>query len=114
MDLSGYYRQRAFQQPFFRTTEVVGIQSVAWAFLFGPLFFWKKRARAEALLLALAMAPILNIDHSGSRYSVTLSGLAYLTPLVWIGFAAFAPVSLIMAYRRKRWVEIAWAQRGTN
>src|SRR5207253_1241448 len=99
-------RQWTFEEPFFKTTEVVGIQSVIWAFLFGPFFFWKKRARAEALLLALATTPILDIDYSGSKYSVTLSGLAYLTPLVWIGFAAFAPVLLIMAYRRKKWPQI--------
>jgi hypothetical protein len=114
MDFSDYYRQRTFQEPFFKVTEVVGIQAVVWAFLFGPFFFWKKRARAEALLLALAMAPILDIGYSGSRYSVTLSGLAYLTPLVWIGFAAFAPLLLNMAFRRKRWVEIGGAQRGPN
>jgi hypothetical protein len=112
IDISVYRRQRTFEEPFFKTTEAIGIQAVGWAFLFGPFFFWKKRARAEALLLALATTPILDIDYSGPKYSVTLSGLAYLTPLVWIGFAVFAPVLLIMAYRRKRWLEIGGTPAG--
>jgi len=105
VDFSVYSRQRIFQEPFFKTTEVVGLQSMIWAFLFGPVFFWKKRARAEALLFVLAIAPSLSIDHSGSRYGVTLSGVEFLSPLMWTAFAAFAPVLLAAAYRRKRWIE---------
>jgi hypothetical protein len=114
MNLSAYYRLRTFKEPFFKDSEVVGIQSVAWALLFGPFFFWRKGAHIEAILLVLAMTPLMNIEHSDSQYSVILSGPAYLTWLVWIGFAAFAPVLLTLAYQRKRWVEIAGASRSTK
>jgi len=106
IDLSIYSRPRVFQEPFFKITEVVGIQSVLWAFIFGPFFYWKKGARAETMLMVLAAAPLLQVSQTGAKFSMSLSEIPYLSGVVWAIFAALAPILLVMHYQRKGWVEV--------
>ena len=106
IDLSVYAQPRHFREPSLDITEVVGVQSVLWAFIFGPFFFWKKRAGPEAFLMALSAAPLLQLTHVGNKYSVGFSEIPYLSAVLWAAFAALAPVLLVMHYRRKDWEEI--------
>jgi hypothetical protein len=106
VDVSIYSRPRRFQEPFFKITEAVGVQSVLWAFIFGPFFFWIKRAKAEAVLMALSAMPLLQLSHVGSKYSVGFSEIPYVSAVLWAVVAALAPILLVMHYRRKGWVEV--------
>ncbi len=105
IDLSIYSRPRRFQDPFSKITEVVGVQSMLWAFLFGPFFYWKKGAQIEAVLMVLSAAPLLQLSHIGSKYSVSFSEIPYVSAVFWAAFVALAPLVLVMHYRRKGWVE---------
>jgi len=105
-DLSIYSRPRRFQSPAFKKAQVVGVQSVLWAFIFGPFFYWRKLARAEAVLMALSAAPLLQLSHIGSKYRVSFSEIPYVSAILWAALAALAPVLLVMHYRRKGWVEV--------
>ena len=63
MDLSIYFESRKFRQPYLERTQSVGIVCVLWALLSGPIYFWKKGARIEAMLLAVAAV----LDHAAAR-----------------------------------------------
>jgi hypothetical protein len=104
MDLSVYSRPRTFQQPSSRVTGVVSILSVLWALLLGPVYYWKKGARIEAILLCVASVPLLMMDESSSYISAPV--LWNLTALVWAASVVFAPVFLMLSYRRRGWIEI--------
>ena len=106
LDLSIYSRPRRFQDPLSKITEGVGLLSVLWSFIFGPFFFWKKGARAEALVVALSAVPLLDVSHIGNKYHVGFSEIPYLSPILWAGFAVLAPALLVMHYRRKGWIEV--------
>jgi hypothetical protein len=106
IDLSIYSRPRVFQEPFFKITETVGVQSVSWAFIFGPFFYWKKGARIEAVLMFLAAVPLLQVSQTGPKFSMNLSEIPYLSGILWAAFAVLAPVLLVMHYRRNGWVEM--------
>lgn len=106
IDLSVYAQQRRFQEPSSKLTEVVGAQSVLWAFIFGPFFFWKKGAGAEGLLMALCAAPLLEISHIDNKYHVGFSEIPYVSAILWAAFAALAPILLVMHYHRKGWIEV--------
>ncbi len=101
-----YLQPRRFQDPILKITETVGVQSVLWAFVFGPLFYWKKGARTWGALMALAAVPALEISHDGSGIHITLSEIPYLSAVLWALFAFLAPVLLTMHYRHKRWIEL--------
>jgi hypothetical protein len=105
IDLSIYSRPRRFQNPVFKITEAVGVQSVLWAFIFGPFFYWKKGAQAEAFLMVLSATLLLQLSHTGSKYSASFSEIPYVSAVMWAAFVALAPVLLVMHYRRKGWVE---------
>ena len=106
VDVSIYSRPRRFLDPSSKNTEAVGVQSVLWAFFFGPFFFWMKRAKAEAVLMALSAMPLLQLSHVGSKYSVSFSEIPYVSAVLWATLAALAPILLVMHYRRKGWVEV--------
>ena len=106
INVSIYSRPCRFQNPFFKITEVVGAQSVLWALIFGPLFYWKKGAQAEAVLMVLSATPLLQLSHIGSKYSVSFSEIPYVSAVLWAAFVALAPILLVMHYRRKGWVEV--------
>jgi len=106
INVSVYSRPRVFQERFFKISETVGLQSVVWAFVFGPLFYWKKGAKAEAVLMLLVTAPLLHMHFAGSNLRVSLSAIPYVSALLWAAFAALAPILLAMHYRRRGWVEM--------
>jgi hypothetical protein len=104
--VSSYSRPRCFQDPILKITEMIGVQSVLWAFIFGPFFYWKKGAQTEAVLMVLSAAPLLQLSHIGSKYSVSFFEIPYVSAVLWAAFVALAPVLLVMHYRRKNWEEI--------
>jgi hypothetical protein len=106
LDLSVYAQPRRFREPSLKITEAVGVQSVLWALIFGPFFYWKKGAQAEAVLMVLSAAPLLQLSHVGSKYSVGFSEIPYVSAFLWAAFVALAPALLVMHYRRKNWEEI--------
>jgi len=105
----GYFTSRRFRSPFLGTTELVGPASALWAFLLGPVYYWRKRAPIEALLFAVAMGALLLIDEDwdflGGASDVDLGSV------IWLVFALAAPVLLPACYRRKGWVDVAADRR---
>jgi hypothetical protein len=104
MVLADYFSRRVFRSPFIGYAETVSGWSACWAFLFGPLFYWRKRAPIEALLFLIATAPLL-----GFADEVELLGISDafdLGSVIWTAFALSAPVLLPACYRRKGWEEV--------
>ena len=104
MDLSIYSHRRVFRQPYTGATAAVGISSVLWALMAGPLYFWRKGAMIEAALLAAAGASLWFFD-AGSAL-ISLAALRAITTAIWAGSVVLAPVLLELSYRRRGWVEI--------
>jgi len=107
--LEDYFTARRFQSPFLRATEAVSPLSALWAFLLGPVYYWRKRAPIEALLFAVAMGALLFIDDDWN----ILGGASDfdLGSVIWLVFALAAPILLPACYRRKGWVEVAGDRR---
>jgi len=104
MDLSVYLEPRKFRQALSGRTQMVGVSSVLWAMLSGPFYFWKKGARNEALLLAMACVPGL---FAGAPHSpVDPEMLTEFSSLVWVVFALLAPLLVMRRLRRQGWTEI--------
>src|SRR5262249_24969431 len=102
IDLSICSRPRRFDEPFFKTTENVGIQSCAWAFL-----FWRKGARGLALLMPLSLTPLFGGIEIGQRhFSIWFFEIPYISALIWAIWVVMAPVLLVLHYRRKGWLEV--------
>lgn len=104
MDMSIYLHRRVFRQPHSGATAAVGISSVLWALIAGPLFFWRKGAMIEAALLAAAGASLWFFD-AGSAL-ISLAALRTITTTIWAGSVILAPVLLELSYRRRGWVEV--------
>lgn len=104
--MSGKYLEpRVFRSPYSKLSERVSAGSILWALLLGPIYFWRKRAPVEALVLAIVdgllwFAPddILGLG---------FSDLDLASPLVWIGCACAAPALLSACYLRKGWAQVA-------
>jgi hypothetical protein len=107
MDPFEYLRRRTFQNPVLMITETVSGWAILWVFLFGPLYYWRKGALIEALLMALGSIQILGIGFDDSALGFDLSDLPDVALVVWIAFSALAPALLIMRYRRRGWVELS-------
>jgi hypothetical protein len=88
--LEDYFTARRFQSPFLRATEAVSPLSALWAFLLGPVYYWRKRAPIEALLFAVAMGALLFIDDDWN----ILGGASDfdLGSVIWLVFALAAPI----------------------
>lgn len=102
--LENYFASRRFQSPFLRSMQLVSPLSALWAFLLGPIYYWRKRAPIEATLFGLAMTALLFVDSDADILGI--SGGIDLGSAIWLGFALAAPVLLPACYRRKGWVEI--------
>ena len=102
--LESYFSARRFQSPFLRSMQHVSPLSALWAFLLGPIYYWRKRAPIEAVLFGLAMGALLFIDTDGDILGVSAD--VDLGSAIWLAFAIAAPVLLPACYRRKGWVEI--------
>lgn len=75
-----------------------------WAGLSGPLYFWKKGAQIEALLLALVCLPPIFASPTNSAIDPKL--LSQIASLAWGGAALLAPLLLGACYRRRGWDEV--------
>jgi hypothetical protein len=105
MDLSIYARPRLFEQPRRGARETVGIWSVLWALVGGPIYYWKKGAMIEAIVLCVSSTPFWAFAGDGS--SAGLAVLQDTTTLIWAASVLLAPVLLTMSYRRRGWTERA-------
>lgn len=103
MDISVYSEPRVFEQPYLGKTQVVGIWSVFGALVAGPIYYWKKGAMIEAILLCVASTPFWAFDNKSSY--ISLATLQDITTVIWVVSVVFAPVILMMSYRRRGWVE---------
>jgi hypothetical protein len=107
--LERYFASRRFQSPYRTSTETVSPLSALWAFLLGPIYYWRKRAPIEALLFVIAMGvPLLIDDDAGMLGSADALDLG---SAIWLAFAVAAPVALPSCYRRKEWAEITPRRR---
>ena len=95
---------RVFQSPYLKVTESVSGLAVLWAFLFGPVYYWRKRAPVEALVLAVLDAALLFAP--GEGIDLGLVEIDYASLVVWVASALAAPFLLPLCYRRKGWVEL--------
>jgi hypothetical protein len=109
MELSDFTRQRKFEQPYAKTRREIGVMSMLWALLFGPIYYWRQGAMIEGILFALATIPVFFIDEDSSTISIPL--LEGLTMAIWIASVVLAPVLLAASYRRRGWVEITDDER---
>lgn len=103
MDMSVYSEPRIFEQPHLGKVQVVGIWSVFGALVAGPFYYWKKGAIIEAILLCVASTPFWAFDSNSSL--ISLAALQDVTTVIWAVSVAFAPIILMMSYRRRGWVE---------
>jgi hypothetical protein len=103
MHLADYFSRRVFRSPFVGYTEVVSGWSAFGAFLFGPVFYWRKRAPIEALLSLVATVPL--IGFSDQAELLGFLDAVDLSSMIWTAFALAAPVLLPACYRRKGWDE---------
>lgn len=104
MSFADYFTERVFRSPYAKITVRVGPGCVLWALLLGPIYYWRKQAPVEALLLFVTTVPLL-----GLADLVDLPGLPDVFDfgsIIWVGFAVAAPVLLPLCYRRKGWEEI--------
>jgi hypothetical protein len=100
----GLFRRRVFRHPFRRVTESVGLHSVIFALISGPFYYWRKRARIEAVLLFTAGVPLM-VYHPGHAM-VSRWVLSDAATVVWAAAAVLAPLVLALSYRRQGWSEI--------
>jgi hypothetical protein len=101
MASEGYFRKRIFRSPLGSQTQSVSGASIVWALLSGPIYFWRKRAPVEALLLFVAQLILYFVPDE------TLDGdiADLLGTLLWLGSALAAPLLLALCYERKGWME---------
>ena len=100
---AGFFRRRVFAPPFDAPSEAVGLQSMLFAAISGPFYYWKKRARIEAVLIALSGLPLLVYDPSHALLSRAM--LTDLASAVWALSVVLAPLLLALSYRRQGWSE---------
>lgn len=112
MDLSVYSHSRIFEQPHLGNMQVVGIWSVFWAPIGGPIYYWKKGALIEAIILCIATTPFWAV--TGVNSSETVDFLQNASTVIWAIFVLFAPVILMMSYRRRGWDEKASRETGSD
>lgn len=102
--LGSYFSSRRFQSPFLRSIQLVSPLSALWAFLLGPVYYWRKRAPIEAAMFGVTIAALVFVDDDGDILGMS-TGLD-LGSVIWLVFALAAPVLLPACYRRKGWVEL--------
>ena len=102
--LGSYFSSRRFQSPFLRSIQLVSPLSALWAFLLGPVYYWRKRAPIEAALFGITMAALVFVDDDGDILGMP-TGLD-LASVIWLVFALATPVRLPACYRRKGWIEL--------
>lgn len=110
MSVETYLSHRSFQSPYMKVRVEVGPASILWALLFGPAYYWRKRAPVEALIYFLLTVPMVGLadiaEAAGLPDSVDI-GL-----VLWVFFALAAPALLARSYERKGWVEVSAREIG--
>ena len=104
MARAGFFRRRVFRHPFAGTTESIGVHSVMFALLTGPIYYWQKRARIEAVVLSIVGVALLVYDPDSALVSGAV--LSDITTAVWAGSVMFAPLLLALSYHRQGWIEV--------
>ncbi len=104
MSMAAIFRRRVFRHPFRSATESVGVHSMLFAMLSGPIYYWRKRARIEAIVLCILSLPPLLYNPAASLLS--RAALTDFVTLMWAGAVVFAPVLIALSYRRQGWTEI--------
>ena len=104
MAVAGLFRRRVFQHPFLRRTEAIGLHSVMLALLSGPIYYWQKRARLEAVVLCVVAAPMLVYNPDSALVSRAV--LSDIATAVWAGSVVLAPLLLALSYHRQGWSEV--------
>ncbi|MGH6981044.1 MAG: hypothetical protein ACREFC_07535 [Stellaceae bacterium] len=106
MSHGSYTSTRIFQSPFLRRTQTVrGVGAVLGALIAGPLYYWRKQAPIEALVLfTLELVLFLMSNHGISERAIDTTTASLV---LWLGAALLAPVLLPMCYLRKGWIEVA-------
>lgn len=102
MDLPGY-RRRKFRHSIFPTIETVGPSTIFWSLVTGPLYYWKRGARIEAILL-LVISGSLYFYNSHSAI-ISYDTLWYFATAVWLVSVVGAPFLLCWSFRRRGWEE---------
>ena len=74
------------------------------ALLSGPIYYWRKRARIEAVVLCIVAAPLLIYDPGSALISRAV--LSDVATWVWVGSVVLAPFLLAQSYHRQGWREI--------
>lgn len=103
MTFADYFSRRVFRSPFVGYTEVVSARSALWAFLLGPVYYWRKRAPIEALLFFIATVPLMGFADVAELLG--FPDALDIGTVIWLAFALGAPVLLPACYRRKGWEE---------
>jgi hypothetical protein len=104
MARAGFFRRRVFKHPFGEDTESVGLHSMMFALLTGPIYYWKKRARLEAVVLCTISVALLVYNPDSALVSGAV--FADITTVVWAGSVLLAPFLLALSYHRQGWTEI--------
>lgn len=102
MDLSVYFHRQSLHHPVLAKTESVGPRCLFGALIVGPLYYWKKGARIEAILFCLAGIPLFMYDPGSAWLSRTV--VAQVTTLAWLASVALAPFLIALSYRRRGWL----------
>jgi len=103
--LTAYFEPHVFRSPYLAVTEKVGADAMLWAFLLGPIYFWKKRAPVEALVLLIVNVMLLFAPDDMLGFDF-LDGET-LTLVFWVICAAATPALLSMCYLRKGWIQLS-------
>jgi hypothetical protein len=101
---AGFLRRRVFQHPFGSKTESVGVHSMMFALISGPIYYWQKRARLEAVILCIIGVPLLVYNPDNALVSRAV--LSDIASVVWAGSVVLAPFLLALSYLRQGWNEI--------
>ena len=102
MDFSVYFHRQSLHHPVLAKTESVGPRCLFGALIIGPLYYWKKGARIEAILFCLATIPLFMYDPGSALLS--RATVAQLTTLAWLASVALAPLLIALSYRRRGWL----------
>lgn len=99
--MNEFVRRRTFRSPIGGSTETIGIESVLWVLFLGPIYYWKKGALIEAIVLfMLTFFPLFVPDDTPLLSSDASSFV------VWGLSVLLAPMLLSWSYERRGWDEI--------